>query len=129
MGSRLPSSRMRPGPTARMLPSWGFSLAVSGRTMPLFVISSRAVGLATTRSPSGLSLVEAVALANVLPSCDGDGPSGPGLGRPDAWRAARSRPTDADLSGADRRAVIPALPPVLGAPVGPGVPRRLALSG
>ena len=32
------------------LPSWGFSFAVSGRTMPLLVISSRAVGLMTTRS-------------------------------------------------------------------------------
>jgi hypothetical protein len=33
--------------------------------MPLFVISSRGVGLMTTRSPSGRSLVEAaVAVAN-----------------------------------------------------------------
>ena len=44
MASRLPSSRMRPGPAARIVPSWGFSLAVSGRTMPLLVISSRALG-------------------------------------------------------------------------------------
>ena len=52
-------------------PSWGFSLAVSGRTMPDFVISSRGVGLMTTRSPSGLSFEDvAVAVANVLPSLD-----------------------------------------------------------
>ena len=61
---RLPSSR-RPGPTARISPSWGFSLAVSGSTMPLLVISSRGVGLMTTRSPSGWSLVF-VAVANVF---------------------------------------------------------------
>src|SRR6478735_6843665 len=53
-------------------PSWGFSLAVSGRTIPLLVISSRALGLMTTRSPSGRSFV-AVALANVLSSCFGQG--------------------------------------------------------
>src|SRR3990172_4097594 len=55
----------------------GFSLAVSGRTMPLLVISSRGVGLMTTRSPSGWSLVAdfvadfvacAVAVANAVPS-------------------------------------------------------------
>src|SRR3954453_23168600 len=55
-------------------PSWGFSLAVSGRTMPLLVISSRALGLMTTRSPSGRSFVAfAVALANVHSSCFGQG--------------------------------------------------------
>src|SRR4029079_3838249 len=53
-------------------PSWGFSLAVSGRTIPLLVISSRALGLMTTRSPSARSFV-AVALANVLSSCFGQG--------------------------------------------------------
>ena len=46
---------MRPGPTARIVPSWGFSLAVSGITMPLLVISSPGVGWMTTRSPSGRS--------------------------------------------------------------------------
>src|SRR3954447_5862475 len=74
MASRLPSSRIFPGPAAMISPSWGFSFAVSGRTMPLFVISSRALGLMTTRSPSGLSFVAfAVALANVLSSCFGQG--------------------------------------------------------
>src|ERR1700681_2993654 len=36
------------------MPSWGFSLAVSGRTIPLFVFSSLSTGLTTTRSPNGL---------------------------------------------------------------------------
>jgi hypothetical protein len=46
--------------------------------MPLLVISSRAVGLMTTRSPSGWSFdAVAVALAKVLSSCGGQGrPSG-----------------------------------------------------
>ena len=51
IGSRVPSSRVRPGPAATMVPSWGFSFAVSGITMPLLVISSRGVGWSTTRSP------------------------------------------------------------------------------
>jgi hypothetical protein len=48
-------------------PSWGFSFAVSGSTIPLFVISSRAVGLTTTRSPSGCSFEAVFALAKVFP--------------------------------------------------------------
>src|SRR5664279_798660 len=65
IGSRLPSSRTFPGPAARIVPSIGFSFAVSGRTMPLLVMSSRGVGLMTTRSPRGFSfLLVAVALAN-----------------------------------------------------------------
>src|SRR6267378_1458007 len=43
----------RPLPTASIRPSCGFSLAVSGRTIPLLVRSSRSTGLITTRSPSG----------------------------------------------------------------------------
>src|SRR5947199_8087719 len=35
------------------MPSWGFSLAVSGRTIPLLVLSSFSTGLTTTRSPNG----------------------------------------------------------------------------
>ena len=38
-------------------PSCGRSLAVSGRTMPLFVISSRGVGLTMTLLPRGFSWV------------------------------------------------------------------------
>src|SRR5713101_656441 len=47
----------RPLPTASIMPSCGFSLAVSGRTMPLLVFSSRSTGLITTRSPSGLNFM------------------------------------------------------------------------
>jgi hypothetical protein len=44
---------------------------VSGRTMPLLVMSSRGVGWITTRSPSGRSfVVDAVAVANVHSSLD-----------------------------------------------------------
>src|SRR5438132_7918487 len=52
----------RPLPTASIMPSWGFSLAVSGRTIPLLVFSSRSTGLITTRSPSGRSRI-------LLPPC------------------------------------------------------------
>src|SRR5204863_6285645 len=56
-GMRWPVSGWRsPGPTARTRPSWGFSFAVSGRTIPLLVISSRSRALITTREPSGFSL-------------------------------------------------------------------------
>src|ERR1700674_4806602 len=48
----------RPLPTASTMPSCGFSLAVSGSTMPLLVFSSRSTGLITTRSPSGRSFME-----------------------------------------------------------------------
>ena len=42
-----------PGPTARTLPRWGFSLAVSGRTIPPAVFSSASICLTTTRSSRG----------------------------------------------------------------------------
>src|SRR5688572_326191 len=54
---RSPSSSRRPSPAASTVPRCGFSLAVSGSTIPDFVVSSRPSGLTTTRSPSGLSLV------------------------------------------------------------------------
>ena len=38
-----PSSSHLPSPTARTLPRCGFSLAVSGRTMPLAVVSSSSI--------------------------------------------------------------------------------------
>src|SRR5215213_230459 len=55
IGMRSPSSSRRPLPTAITLPRWGFSLAVSGITIPDFVVSSRSAGCTTTRSPSGWS--------------------------------------------------------------------------
>src|SRR6266704_2826595 len=54
-GTRVPSSN-RPGPTATTSPSWGFSLAVSGMTMPEAVVSSPSPGLTTMRSSSGCRL-------------------------------------------------------------------------
>src|SRR5579884_61718 len=66
ISTRLPLSSTRPGPTASTEPSCGFSLAVSGSTMPLLVISSFAFGLTITRSPSGFRLV-AMAVFNPLP--------------------------------------------------------------
>src|SRR6266540_3892712 len=53
--TRVPSSN-RPGPTATTSPSCGFSLAVSGMTMPEAVVSSPSPGLTTMRSSSGCRL-------------------------------------------------------------------------
>src|SRR5680860_1227618 len=39
------------------LPFCGFSLAVSGRTMPLAVVSSSSIGLTISRSPRGFSFI------------------------------------------------------------------------
>src|SRR5256884_2762438 len=57
-GVRFPvSSLPSPSPTASTLPRWGFSLAVSGRTMPLAVVSSSSTAWTISRSPSGLSFI------------------------------------------------------------------------
>src|SRR5215211_931325 len=55
IGMRLPSSSRRPSPTATIVPRCGFSLTVSGITIPDLVVSSRLEGRTTTRSPSGRS--------------------------------------------------------------------------
>src|SRR3954463_5793173 len=120
MASRLPSSRIFPGPTAMISPSWGFSFAVSGRTRPLFVISSRGVGLTTTRSPSGVSLVAVlVAVAKGFPPGDGRKPSEPVI-------PGAAHPIDVSgddpLVGADAAASRSAPP---GPPVGPAEPPKL----
>src|SRR6201992_296738 len=47
---------MRPGPTARTVPSCGFSLAVSGMTMPEAVVVSASLACTTRRSSRGLML-------------------------------------------------------------------------
>src|SRR6266513_1528300 len=52
-----------------MVPSCGRSFAVSGSTMPLFVISSRGVGRITSRSPRGLSCVAAVTVVAMCACC------------------------------------------------------------
>src|ERR1700712_1034062 len=56
-GRRLPSSLMAPSPTATTLPFCGFSLAVSGRTMPLAVVSSSSTGFTISRSPRGFRFI------------------------------------------------------------------------
>src|SRR5262249_37875264 len=53
IGARSPLSSTLPAPTAITSPSWGFSLAVSGITIPDRVTSSFPAGLTTTRSPTG----------------------------------------------------------------------------
>src|ERR1700682_6108074 len=64
---RLPSSSSFPSPTARTLPFSGFSLAVSGRTMPLAVFCSSSIARTIRRSPRGLSFI----LENLhLEKCD-----------------------------------------------------------
>src|SRR5882757_2417451 len=45
---------MRPGPMARTLPSWGFSLAVSGMTRPEAVVVSASLAWTRILSSSGL---------------------------------------------------------------------------
>src|SRR3954462_11694647 len=56
-GTRWPLSSSLPSPTARTLPFCGFSLAVSGRTMPEAVVSSSSIALTIRRSPRGLSFI------------------------------------------------------------------------
>jgi hypothetical protein len=48
----------RPGPTARTLPSWGFSLAVSGMTRPEAVVCSASRVWTRMRSSRGLMLTD-----------------------------------------------------------------------
>src|SRR5580765_2638470 len=56
MSSPVCSDR-RPGPTASTSPCWGFSLAVSGMTRPLAVVSSDSPGLTTMRSSRGCRFI------------------------------------------------------------------------
>src|SRR6185436_643346 len=55
-GARSPVSRRLPSPTLRTLPRLGFSLAVSGRTMPDLVLDSASTRLTRILSPRGRSL-------------------------------------------------------------------------
>src|SRR2546421_12311743 len=56
-GMRLPASSSLPSPTARTLPFCGFSLAVSGSTRPLAVVSSTSTARTIRRSPKGFSFM------------------------------------------------------------------------
>src|SRR5215217_353845 len=64
---------MRPGPTATTVPSWGFSLAVSGMTRPEAVVVSASLAWTTTRSSSGLMLTLVAVVTSVTPPSVSDG--------------------------------------------------------
>src|ERR671917_303052 len=66
-GTRLPLSSIRPGPTARTVPSCGFSLAGSGITRPDAVVVSASFAWTTIRSSSGL-IATLVAVVTGIPS-------------------------------------------------------------
>src|SRR6266496_486356 len=53
-GIFFPSSLVLPVPRAMTMPSWGFSLAVSGMMMPPFLVSFSSAGSTRRRSPRGL---------------------------------------------------------------------------
>src|SRR5439155_23360685 len=55
--TRFPCSSRAPGPTARTRPRCGFSLAVSGRTIPLAVVSSSSRISTIKRSPCGFRFI------------------------------------------------------------------------
>src|SRR5882672_1954375 len=55
-GARSPVSSRRPSPTDRILPRLGFSLAVSGRTMPDLVLDSASRRFTKILSPRGRNL-------------------------------------------------------------------------
>src|SRR6185312_10832289 len=65
-GTRWPLSSIRPGPTERTSPSWGFSLAVSGMTRPEAVVCSASRALTTIRSSSGLMETDTCRLFHAL---------------------------------------------------------------
>src|SRR3954468_20459672 len=94
-----PSSFHRPGRAATTVPSWGFSLAVSGITRPDAVVWSPSLAWTTIRSSSGRSLKSANSW--VTPS---GGPTGcPGRRKHSrvlsANRIARRVPADKAGSG------------------------------
>src|SRR5581483_11681775 len=91
-GRRLPSSVRRPGPTAITRPCCGFSLAVSGRTIPPLDTSSRSEGLSSRRSASGLTLVAnatAIVVSSALDVRDRDAVIDRGHARRRPGRALR----------------------------------------
>src|ERR1700682_1818350 len=67
-GSRFPvCSFSRPLPTDSTTPSWGFSFAVSGRTVPRWVTSPPPRGRMTTRSASGRRFMSRILLSRWEP--------------------------------------------------------------
>src|SRR5258705_6070306 len=104
MGTRLPFSSKRPGPTAMTVPSCGFSLAVSGMTRPEAVVVSASFAWTRIRSSSGL-IATLVAVVTGIPSWGiwlslaragerrlGFGPEGRlAARRPNPWRRQQVR--------------------------------------
>ena len=88
MARRLPSSVMRPGPTATTSPSWGFSLAVSGMMMPPRTVSFSSMRRTRMRSARGWIFMSSSWWIQV-------GPSGA------TWKWLRSGPPGS-LTGPDR---------------------------
>src|SRR3954451_22936855 len=70
-GTRWPLSSIRPGPTDRTSPSWGFSFAVSGMTSPDAVVCSASRALTTIRSSSGLMETDTCRLFLLTSACTG----------------------------------------------------------
>jgi hypothetical protein len=65
MGMIFPLSSVRPGPTATIFPSWGFSFAVSGMMIPPEVLlSAVSEGFTITLSARGL-------IFNIVPPFNG----------------------------------------------------------
>src|SRR5215211_962845 len=83
-GTRWPLSSSLPSPTATTSAVCGFSLAVSGRTMPEGVVSSRSTALTSARSPKGLNCIFRTSLnLRIFTQCffaePGASPGFPGL--------------------------------------------------
>src|SRR3712207_3244090 len=57
MTSPSPTLTSSPSPTATTFAVWGFSLAVSGSTIPEGVVSSRSTIWTSARSPRGLNFI------------------------------------------------------------------------
>ena len=93
-----PSSSKRPGPTARTLPSWGFSFAVSGMTRPEAVVCSASSGWTTMRSSSGLMETDTVVTSFEEIVCRRMGEHGRGPGRGPAVAGVRTGPVALALS-------------------------------
>src|ERR1019366_1505017 len=83
IGTSLPASSQAPGPTATILPSCGFSLALSGMMMAPLVFSSPSRRLTTTRSCRGRNVILVSSLFWA-----GDCPGGSSLGKPTSKKLA-----------------------------------------
>src|SRR5215213_9905432 len=90
-GWRCPLSSSLPSPTARTLPFWGFSFAVSGRTRPEAVVSSSSTALTIRRSPKGLSFMRETS-TQIGPDVTGWHSKGESATREHSTSKAGSRP-------------------------------------